>query len=195
MKRLKYPGIYLVPLLLMALAFGLAPGRNLVVNGDFEQALSVGWNIERGGTGTKTTERRPWSHPDTGHYCFVRQYGGGGFAKIWQLIDVDGPDLEFSYYASWAIGNGSPTCWPVASVILEYFDHRGLWTGETRWYRHDAYCNWRSANNRNLISITDPGWNRYTLNIRQEIENNLPAVNPETVRRVGITLYCYTSSG
>lgn len=168
---------------------------NLVVNGDFEQPLTVGWTYQQNGQGVRTAERRPWSAPDTGHYCFVRQYGGPGSAKVYQLIDVDGPDLEFSYYASWAIGGGTSTCWPVASVILEYFDHRGLWIGETRWYYHNQYCTWQPANNRNLISIADPGWMRYSLNVREEIEGNLPAVNADAVRRVGVSLFSYTSNG
>lgn len=181
--------------LILAAAFGLAPASNLVVNGGFEQDLSVGWTYQQSGYGSRTNERRPWSPPDTGNYCYQRQYGGPGFAKLYQLIDVAGPDLSFSFWASFGIGGGSSTCWPAASVFLEYYDHRGLWIGETRWYYHNQYCTWQPAPNRNLISIGDPAWMPYGLNVREEIEGNLPGVNADALRRVGVAIYSYTSDG
>lgn len=182
-------------LLVVPLLVGFVAGQNLLDNGDFEQVLSTGWTTSQGGLGSHIVERLTYPDPDPDYEAHVRQYDGSGFTKLLQLVDVAGPDLEFSFWASWNYGNGSSTCWPVASVFLEYYDHRGLWMGETRWYYHSVYCNWQSASNRNLINISDPGWMQYTLNVQQELEDNLPGVNAANIRKVGVALYSYTSGG
>lgn len=186
---------HLTVLLLAVAATGLAFAQNMVVNGDFSRDLADGWEYEESGFGNHLAERRAWSPPDTGHYCFVQQVNGPGFARLSQLIDVIGPDLAFSYQASWAIGGGSSTCWPVAAVFLEYYDNGGTRLGETIWYLHNEYCAWEPSGNRHLISITDPDWRQYAVNVREEIAANLPAVTADAVRQVGISLYSYTSDG
>lgn len=182
-------------LLIVPLVAGVGLASNLIANGDFEQDLSVGWTLQQGGLGSHITNRATSYHPDPDNEVQVRQYSGPGYTRLGQLIDVDGPDLMLSFWARWNIGGGSSTCWPVTAVFVEYYDHRGLMLGDTRFYYHNAYCNWAPSNRRNLIDISDPNWMQYDLSIRQEITDNLPAVDADLVKRIGIALYDYTSGG
>ncbi len=181
-------------LLLIPILFGLVLGQNLLENGDFEQPLSVGWTQTQGGVGTHTIDRGTGHQPDPDYEAYVKQYDGEGWTKLSQVVDVAGPDLGLSFWAQFGFECPS-TCWPVATVCVEYYDNTDAIVGETRFYYHDFQCEWTRTPTLNLIDITNPDWNQYDLDIRQEIEDNLPGVNPEDVAKIGVALYDYTSGG
>lgn len=181
--------------LIVALSSGFLFGQNLLTNGDFEQDLSNGWTQTQGGGGYHTVMRGTAYHPDSDNEVYTQQYDGSGYTKLYQVVDVTTVDLELSFWAKYALGGGSSVCWPVSSVDVEYYNSGGMLLGDTRFYYHNAYCNWRQAGNRSLYDVADPDWMLYTLNIRQEIDDNLPSINPSEVARIGVALYDYTSGG
>ncbi len=179
-------------LILLPLLFGFTAAQNLLVNGDFEQELSVGWTAGKDGNGTHTIERQTTPQPDPDYEAYLKQESGEGWVRLRQVVDVAGPYLELTFHAQF--GFECPSfCWPVASVCVEYYDAEDALLGETRFYHHDVQCDWTRTSTLDLIDIVDPTWNQYTLNIREEINNNLSGVNAEEIRKLGVALYNYTS--
>lgn len=169
--------------------------QNLLINGDFEQELSIGWTQSQGGSGYKYIDRDSTYHPDPDFEARCYLVSGSGWAKLSQTVDVPSANLDLNFWANFGIGGGSSTCWPVAAVFVEYYDLIGSFLGETRIYYHNAYCNWRNTPTCHLIDVTNPDWQQYELNIMDEISNNLPGVNSAEVKKVGVSLYDYTSGG
>ncbi|MFO7675857.1 MAG: hypothetical protein R6X12_06040 [bacterium] len=181
--------------LALTLVLGLLPGQSLLVNGDFEQDLSVGWTQARDGYGNQVFSRAADYHPDADYEARVYQYGGPGWMKLGQLVTVPDTGLEFSFQAEFRIGNSSVTCWPVASVGLEYCDAGGDILGTTLFCLRDGNSNWTSTPILHLIEVTDPDWREYRLSIGAELSGNLPGVIAADVHQVRVLMYGFTSDG
>lgn len=180
---------------LALVVLGLVSAQNLLVNGGFEQPLSVGWAQTVGGVGTQTVERGTGHHPDPDYEAYLYQFDGGGWTKLGQMVDVPGSRLAFTFWGKFEYGAGSSTCWPVAAVTLEYCDAGGNLLGESRFYYHNAYCNWTNSGTLHLLDVASPDWQEYSLDIHDEIAANLPGVNPDDVRKVRVSMYGFTSGG
>ncbi len=171
-------------------SFGAA---NLLVNGDFEQPLSVGWQdtvFSLGGD--HRFERSDTFGSGTGYAAKVYKLLAL-FASLRQVVAVPGPDLTLTFDARLRFTEGSSTCWPVAAVFARYRNSQGRELGATCWYNHSIYANWRSSDTFHLIEVTSDGWNRYELDVAAELATNLPRVVPADVAQVVIDLYAYDS--
>ena len=177
--------------LLAALA-GLA-SANLLVNGDFEQAIDVGWDtiaVNSAGGDTFT-----WSdtlgQPSAGYAVAVRKYLAD-FASMSQTVDIPGVNLTLEFDGRFEIGGGSSTCWPVASFVVRYLDSSGVSLGNTTLYLHDQYCTWAVSDTQSLIDITTPGvWTPFSIDIASELATHLPGIDPASVRKLTIELFAY----
>jgi len=182
-------------LLCLVLALGLAVAQNTVVNGDFEQELTVGWNQEQSGSGTVTFGRDVSYHPDPDYEAMGYLYAGPGWLALRQVVDVTTLSMDLSFWASFELGGGSSTCWPVASMLISFLDGTGAVLGETHFYYHNQYCTWTPSDTLHLVEVSNPGWQRYQVNLIEELTQNLPGVNQARVRKVGVALYAWTSGG
>lgn len=178
-------------LLSVAVALSLSPAQNLLVNGDFEQALSVGWVKTGDGRGTHTCNRDTSYHPDPDYEAMAYQYDNPGFARLGQTVDVPGIQLHLSFSASFKLQEGTYICWPAACFSVCYLDSRNTSLGETRYY-YSTYADWVPSPTLSLKRITSPDWTRYDLDVADELTHNLPGVNPADVARVEVSLYAYT---
>jgi hypothetical protein len=163
----------------------------MLTNGDFEQDLSVGWT--QGGSGTQVVNRDTSYQPDPDYEAMAYQ-SGGGWVMLGQTVGVPGPDLLFTFWASFALYQGG-SCWPAACVTADYLDAGGTSLGQTRFYYHNASCTWTPSATLDLIDVTNPDWTQYSLDVRTEIATNLPGVDPDAVKQVQVALYVYTSGG
>lgn len=182
-------------LLILPVVLGLASGENLLTNGDFEQDISVGWTLTYYGYGMHNAERAVWRHPDPDYEVWVQQNSGEGWTRLEQQVSVPGPNLDFSFTAKLDLGNASSSCWPVPSVILEYYDASNTMLGETRFYLPCAYCNWVPSDLLSLIPVGSSAWMPWSINVLEEIQSNLPGVDADEVRKITVALYDYTSGG
>ena len=176
---------------LAALA-GLASAE-LLLNGDFEQTLDVGWKeTTYQVTGNFSYDR--WDtmgQPTPGYAARSHKYLAK-YAALAQTVLVDNVDLTLSFDARFQIGGGSSTCWPVAAFIIRYRDISGNELGNTKYYKHDAYATWANSDTAHLIDVSGvSGWQNYALDLRQEVTSSLPGVNPDLVRNVSIEIYAY----
>lgn len=181
-------------LLTIALIIGCAAGQELLVNGDFEQELTVGWTYTDSGAGTHQALRGTEYQPDPDYESWVYQYDNPGWTKLSQRVDVPGVALELSFWARFSESGGTSTCWPAACVRVCYYDRADSLLGETRYF-YSTYADWTPTPTLSLYRITDPDWNQYHLNIAEELAANLPGVDPDAVARVEVALWSFTHSG
>jgi uncharacterized protein (DUF779 family) len=181
-----------VPLFLSVLAVA-TPASNLLVNGDFEQPLDVGW----ADTAFNLAGEARFQQSDT-----LGQPSPGLAAKVYktladcamlsQTVDVPSANLSLQFDGRLAIGGGSSTCWPVAAFMVRYLDAAGVSLGNTRIYLHDQYCTWERKDTQSLIEVNTPGvWTPFTLDIASELSTNLPGIDPASVRRVRFDLFAF----
>jgi uncharacterized protein (DUF779 family) len=180
-----------VIIVLAALA-GLA-SANLLVNGDFEQPIDVGWDtIAVNLIGCDTFR---WSdslgQPTPGYAAAAYKYLAS-YASMNQTVDVPGVNLTLTFDARFVIGGGSESCWPVASFVVRYLDAAGTSLGNSKIYLHNQYCTWAGSDTQSLIDITTPGvWTPFTLNVASELSTHLPGINPAGVNKLNIDMFAY----
>jgi len=167
---------------------------NLLVNGDFEQAIDVGWDTiaENAAGGDTFTWSDTLGQPSPGHAVAVRKY----LAKCASMSQTVGPlpgvNLTLTFDGRLEIGGGSSTCWPVAAFAVRYLDSAGASLGNTKMYLHDQYCDWAVSDTQSLIDITTPGvWTPFSLDIASELSTRLPGIDPAGVKKLTIDLYAY----
>jgi hypothetical protein len=181
-------------LLIPFLALGLAFSQELLINGDFEQELAVGWTRTDSGYGTHQVLRGTEYQPDPDFEAWVYQYDNPGWTRLSQLVPVPGVALQLSFWAKFSESGGSSTCWPAACFQVCYYDNDTNLLGETRYYL-STYATWIPSPVLSLYRISSRDWNRYELNIADELTNNLPGVDPTAVAFVEVALWSYTYSG
>lgn len=177
-------------LLFLLSGSGLA---NLIVNGDFEQALDVGWRdtvLELGGS--SRIERSDTLGSGSGYAAKVFKYLAD-HASLYQAVAVPGTDLALSLDARLTWLGGSSTCWPVAALFVRYLDSGGAQLGATCFYNHSEYADWQPSDVLHLVEVTSSDWQHYDLHIGDELASNLPGVNAADVSKVCIDLYAYDS--
>jgi len=182
-------------IILLFVAFlSFAFSQELLVNGDFEQELAVGWTQMVNGSGTHYMNRDVSYQPDPDYEAYAYQWDNPGWARLSQTVDVPGPILELTFTACFAESGGTSSCWPAACFSVCYLDANDVVLGETRYY-YSTYANWTPTSTLSLIRLYDPNWTTYNLNIAEELSTNLPGVNAGEVVKVEVALYAYTYSG
>lgn len=178
---------------MLLVAVVVLASANLIVNGDFEQPTSVGWdtisnNLAGGDTFFWTDTL---GQPSPGHAVAVRKCLLS-YASMQQTVDIAGVNLTLSFDGRLRIGGGSSTCWPVASFVVRYLDSAGVSLGNTKLYLHDQYCTWAASDTQSLIDVETPGqWTPFSLDIAPELSAHLPGVDPAKVKKLTIDLYAY----
>jgi hypothetical protein len=169
-----------------------AVAQELLVNGGFEQDLSVGWrDTVYSLAGTWLFERSDTLGQPSGYAARVEK-SLCSYAALTQQVMVPNQHVMLSFDARFRIGGGSNTCWPVASVIVRYLDSTGTELGNSKFVLHNEFCTWANSDTAHLIEVENPEvWENHQLDIAQEIYDNLPAVNAWSVAQVRLEIYAY----
>ena len=167
---------------------------NLIVNGDFEEPWTVGWermvaDPSRGANHVKIV----YSADGEGDDDLSLHHTGKSYMTFSQRIPVVGSNLLFS--ASFKLGPVERSK-ATSMIELQYGDEKGRRLGSTRIinYRYDpfVYINRRAPLDTGFvhhIKVESRWYKRYTINLREEIINNLPAINPDRIKEIAIVLY------
>jgi hypothetical protein len=173
--------------LVLIVLTGISAASNYVSNGDFEQALSVGWTQTMSGGGT-TILRGTTYQPDPDYEVYVyKATGTTGYAQLWQIVDIPTCNMDFSFSAkvyAWDNYNGA---WAGAAVVIVYLDNSNTSLGETRICQWSYNCPWTSGADCHIVQVTDSLWHDYSFNLIDELAN-VPAVDPNEVAKIKITL-------
>jgi hypothetical protein len=177
---MKYTFIFLVPL-----AFGSA--SMLITNGDFEQALSTGWQ-QQVTHAAATISRATNYDPDPDYEARVYQGSGSGYARLYQVVDIPLTNLEFSVNAKCYAYDNHSSAWTAAAVIISYYNESGTLLGDTRICATSTQCPWSNSSTRHIILVPDSSWHNYAFNIDHDL-TYLPGVVPANVKKIGVSLF------
>ena len=167
---------------------------NLIVNGDFEEQWTVGWermvgDPSRGANHVKIV----YSADGEGDDDLYLYHSGKSYMTLYQCVQVVSSNLLFS--ASFKLG--PVTRRNATSMIeLQYGDRKGRHIGSTRLINYDyrpfIYERRRGPLNTGFvhhIKMKTRWYRNYTINLRKEIINNLPAIDPDRIRDIIVILY------
>lgn len=177
------------------------PAGNLLTNGDFAQAWTVGWtrqigNLEKGENAVEVVH-----HPGAGRVVHLRHVGESHMA-LYQVVPVEGVDLLFE--ASFQMKAWEGPIWGfsgtgTAAVRLIYEDRDGKRLGETNILKtvKNLFADTpllgvpqppRSGSREHQIYVDERWYDGFRLNVAQEIRDYLPGVNPDQVARIAVAL-------
>jgi hypothetical protein len=158
-----------------------------MVNGDFEQALTVGWTQAMYGGGT-TIIRGTTYDPDPDYEAYVyKATGTTGYAQLLQIANIPTCNTDLSFSAKLYAWDNYSGAWAGAAVVIGYLDSTNALLGETRICQWSYDCPWVNAANCHIIQVTDSLWHSYSMNILDELLY-VPAVDPDEVAKIKITL-------
>ena len=179
---------------LLLAVVGITTG-NLLINGDFEEPLNVGWEENvRSAAGSHRFERSDTlGQPVPGHAAKVFKQLAY-HAALRQQVEVTDVNLTLTFDARMSLAGGSSTCWPTGVFVVNYLDADGAELGATMFLLRDQYNDWRESDTLKLYEVEEPGvWTRYELDIARELADNLPGVNSSAVRRLQVQLFSYVN--
>ena len=95
-----------------------------VINGDFEQPTSVGWDEDRVGSNT-FINRATGYDTDPNYEVYVYKGTGSGHTKLFQFMDIPTTYLDFLVTAKLYAWDNGATAWAGAAVVIGYRDGHG----------------------------------------------------------------------
>lgn len=158
----------------------------LVHNGGFESALAVGWQAVLPDSASSVT-RDPGIEPDPDYEVRLLKTDLSGTARLDQLLPLPAVDTQFSLRAQLWSESGSVS-WTAAAVIIGYVDDGGLTLGETALCNFTRWCPWESRADFHVIEVAGGVWETHTLDLAAELAQHLPAVDPDDVRFLRVSL-------
>lgn len=179
-----------VLLCLAIVAITASFAQNLVVNGDFEQALTTGWTQYSANSSGGITRSTTYD-PDPDYEAYVYRIGStstaSGYEDLYQIVDIPSTNLQFhANLKLYAYDNGSPWC--AACLVLKYLNSSNAVLGQTRIYAYSGGCPWTNTSTLHLIGVSDSLWHTYSFNINDELAN-LPGVNPGQIAKIRVALF------
>lgn len=166
---------------------------NRIVNGNFEEPWTIGWERMVGDPSTGANHVKiVYSADGEGDDDLYLYHSGKSYMTLYQCVQVVSSNLLFS--ASFKLG-------PVAGrkatsmIELQYGDSKGRHIGSTRLINYDyspfIYGRRGTLNTGFVHHIKmETRWYRnYTINLREEIINNLPAIDPDRIRDIIVIIY------
>lgn len=187
----------LTSLILYALVLGISCHRNTqpiisnkaIVNGDFEQDLSVDWIKNTSGLSYSDNIDRAVNLDSDENYELVLEKVSAGHIKLFQTIDITTLNMQFSASANLRAYEYNPSAsyWAAAAVCLRYLGENNGLLGETRIARRSPHCPWQNSGTLHIINVTNESWQTHSFNLRDELLN-LSSVNLDAIKKIQVVL-------
>jgi hypothetical protein len=171
--------------LLLFIAFSSA--SVLVVNGDFEEALSEGWTEISSGAGVMQILRGTAYDPDPDYEVYLHKGDGTGYCEVTQLAYIPHSDLEFSVNAKFYVYGTSSQCWAGSAVGLFYLNASDSVLGWSKICARTIGCPWVNTSSCHVIQAADTMWNTYFFNLNDELDN-VPSVNRLEIAKIRVSV-------
>jgi hypothetical protein len=172
-----------------------APGGNLLVNGDFTQDWATGWLREIGPTtSAPTVVERVTSDQSSGGWAVRLEHTGPDSLVISQRVAVPPGSMHFS--GRLRLTGSPPTTGEGAAVLMLVYHGEDLNAPPLGWSLRT------SGDIQNLLGQTPlpqaglnvsqlavgNDWVTIDIDLRQEIRDRLPTINPDQVRHITVML-------
>lgn len=174
-------------LLLLVVIVGLGTASNYITNGDFESVLTDGWTQQQYGTYITITRGTTYD-VDPDYEVFLSKGTGTGYAMIHQTAEIPTLNLDISFNAKLKAYDNYVGAWSAAAVQINYLDATNTVLGDTRVCRFSQDCLWSNSSTRHMIIAPDENWHDYEFNILDELESNLPGIDPQAVEKIQVIL-------
>ncbi len=170
------------------------PVLSQLTNPGFEQPLDSGWvqavvndstPLDSGTIERSDNLGQPGSGSAVRVYKFHREH-----AALSQTVEMETPGQVVSFDARFRIGADVP-CTPVAAVAFDYLAEDSSRLGRTIVYLPSSYCTWTDSDTLHLVRVTDTTgqWARYSLNFATELDNFLPQVAQDRIKRLRVEIF------
>lgn len=163
------------------------PTLELLVNGGFEEILTVGWQAALPDSASSVT-RDTGYEPDPDYEVRLLKDDLTGSAHLDQCLPYPGIDTHLSVRGQMWSESGSVS-WAAAAIIIAFIDEGGLTLGRTAFYAPTRWCPWQNRPDFHLIEVAAGVWDTYTLDVASELAMHLPAVDPNAVHHLQVSLW------
>ena len=163
----------------------LAEPSQMILNGDFEAELGVGW-FESNRATAGNIQRTTTGHPDADYEVEVTTVNGEGRLGLIQRFPVVDLDLAFNADMS-AAGDGTAGAWIAAGLMLTY--RAADWTalGQTAIVYPSRDCPWIDSPTFHMITADPNSWESYGFSLLDELLN-LPGVDPGAIALIDVAV-------
>jgi hypothetical protein len=176
-------------LIMLLLCSALAFAGEYVVNGTFEEVLSVGWSQKTMGS-IITITRGTGYDPDPDYEAYVRKGTGSGYAELYQIFDISTTEMEFSANLKLNAYDTGSTDWAGAALIITYLDENEAALGATYIARQSSIPQWINGDTKHVYNAPNTDWNYYSFNIDDEFAY-LTGINKDDVAKLSVSLFAH----
>jgi thioredoxin 1 len=178
--------------------------KNLVVNGGFQEQFN-NWEKSSGdpARGSSKTEVVPLPNSQSGQALYIR-HEGEGHIQLSQIVEAPNPDLVFSASIKAVTKEGMIAAFSGSGVVqvgLRYLDEEGNVLGQTVLlnYVKNPFADSgligvprreQDTNKVHYIEFPSGEYGKHQLDLRKEIENNLPGIDAKAIRKIIIGIWC-----
>lgn len=174
-------------------AYGIAQETKLVtndvlLNGDFEEELSIGWQISsKDYAGSSEINR---DKIEKNHFAHL-QKDWGGYAELSQILKLDNLNQNLSFRLNLNATSNREGYSATSAFILGFLDKNNKITSEIR----IAYSTSQLTNSSILYNYpTKPAeWKVYTLNLKDELDKHFSKIDVSKIKKLKITLSAYNN--
>ena len=160
-----------------------------VVNGEFEDPLSTGWDQKTQGSNFVITRGTGYD-PDPDYEAYVKKGTGSGCAELYQIFEIFTTELDFSANLKFNVWDTGASDWAGAALILTYLDANETPLGGTYIARQSSTPQWTNSSTKHVYSVPNTNWNYYAFNIDDEFAY-LSGVNKDDVAKIKVSLYAH----
>ncbi|MBI5408883.1 MAG: hypothetical protein HZA14_05915, partial [Nitrospirae bacterium] len=186
-------------------ALAKARGKNLIINGDFKKRFE-GWQRTVGdeGKGSSKVEIAKYINSNSGTALHIR-HTGEGFIQFEQAVPVADTDLVFSASFMGRSAEGGMIAFSgtgISQIVLQFMDENEHVLGQTGLVIHvkNMFADTPLIGVPRLTADTNTSryvelkngmpYRAYKIDINRELEENLIGVNPKSVKKIGIGVWC-----
>lgn len=164
--------------------------NKVIVNGDFEQELNIGWQRNTSGLNYSDEIARYQNLDGDNDFELVIEKINAGHIKLYQTIEFPTGDLQFSAKANLRSIEYNPNAsyWAAAVICLRYLNDNHQLLGETRIVSKTAHCPWQNTNTLHLINVPHmDSWYTYSFKISEEL-SHLSGITVSDIKKLQIVV-------
>lgn len=172
------------------------PAHKKLVNGDFEQDLTVGWTKMTTGFSYSDAVDRENDLDADANYELILEKVSAGDIKLFQKVDISSTNLNFSVNVKLSAleYNTNASYWAAAAICLQYLDKNEGLLGETRIIYKSPHCPWKNSSTVHLIEAANSdSWQNYYFNLNKELKN-VSGIKPAEIKKIQV-MFLATSNG
>lgn len=160
-----------------------------VVNGEFNENWTSGWQKRiKNYAGDYEIKRMR-----KGEDFYVRVYKNlCGSAEIFQIVKLTDLASTLSFQAKFSANSNAEEYAAASGIIIEYLNSKKKRLGATYFYFSTPnFSEWQNSSTSHLYKVSSPYWQKFSLNIKKELEKNLLGIDKKEVKYIKISLLAY----